>query len=351
VTAPRRKRSRRMVTTPLVSAIVPAYNAERTIDETLGSIRGQTYSNLEIVVVDDGSTDGTAQIVDRHARADRRVRLIRQANQGASAARNRAIADAKGEFIAPIDADDLWRPTKIQKQMDLMVREWPRVGLVYTWQAVVDHSGRVVSAQDRPHPGEEGPVFARLFLGNFVGGASALMPKAVIIEVGGYDVSLPAAEDLKLYLQIAERYEFAVVRECLTAYRQPGGLSNDVLRMVRCRDSVHATFRKAYPQYGRQILKGSILARRSGLEKALLTGQFRTAVALAGELFTSGSGYALLSLALAPMVVIRRLFGRANVFLKRAFMRGAAADAVWFVSASASAASAHLDKRNRHAGA
>src|SRR6476660_90490 len=101
------------MTRELVSVVVPAYNAEKTILETICSVRAQTYRNLDIVVVDDGSVDGTPGIVERHARTDSRVRLIRQANLGVAAARNRGIAEARADYIAPIDADDLWESTKI----------------------------------------------------------------------------------------------------------------------------------------------------------------------------------------------------------------------------------------------
>src|SRR5258707_6035401 len=137
-----------MITQELVSVIVPAYNAEKTIGETLSSVGAQTYRNLEIVVVDDGSVDGTAGIVERYTRTDSRVRLIRQANMGVAAARNRGIAEARADYIAPIDADDLWESTKIDKQMQAMMGGGPRVGLVYTWYALIDCRGKVISKND-----------------------------------------------------------------------------------------------------------------------------------------------------------------------------------------------------------
>src|SRR5438045_2856629 len=94
----------------LVTVIVPAYNAGVTIGATLDSIRAQTHTNLEVLVIDDGSTDATAKIVQRHASVDPRIRLIRQSNEGVAAPRNRGIAEARGEYLAPIDADALWRP-------------------------------------------------------------------------------------------------------------------------------------------------------------------------------------------------------------------------------------------------
>ena len=100
----------------LISVVVPVYNAQRTLDETLLSIRSQSYRNIEVLVIDDGSIDISAAIAARHARIDGRIRLIRQANAGVAAARNRGIAEAKGDLIAPIDADDLWTAEKLEKQ-------------------------------------------------------------------------------------------------------------------------------------------------------------------------------------------------------------------------------------------
>jgi glycosyltransferase involved in cell wall biosynthesis len=101
---------------PLVSVIVPAFNAATTLAEALGSALAQTYKNIEILVVDDGSTDATAAIAREFAAADGRVSLVRRSNGGIAAARNSGIAVSKGAYIAPLDADDLWHPTKIEKQ-------------------------------------------------------------------------------------------------------------------------------------------------------------------------------------------------------------------------------------------
>src|SRR5689334_6839377 len=119
----------------VVGVVIPAYNAAATLDETLCSVRAQTYLTLEIIVVDDGSRDATPEIALRHAAGDRRVRLIRQANAGVAAARNRGIEETRADLVAPIDADDLWAPTKIARQMEVLRRASPETALVYTWSA------------------------------------------------------------------------------------------------------------------------------------------------------------------------------------------------------------------------
>ena len=132
-----------------VTAIIPAYNAEATLDETLRSVRAQTHRALEILVVDDGSRDGTPAIALAHAAADPRVRLIRQGNAGVAAARNRGIEEARAALVAPVDADDLWAPTKIERQVAALRRGGPRVALVYTWSALIDRESRVIGFSDR----------------------------------------------------------------------------------------------------------------------------------------------------------------------------------------------------------
>ena len=117
----------------LVSIVIPAFNCARTIAETLGSAQGQTHAELDIIVVDDGSTDGTAEIVARHAAADPRIRYLRQANSGVAAARNHGIAEARGPYVALLDADDLWHPTKIAAQLRRFEERGPATALVYTW--------------------------------------------------------------------------------------------------------------------------------------------------------------------------------------------------------------------------
>lgn len=122
----------------LVSVVIPAYNAESTIDDTLRSVRGQTHRELEIIVVDDGSTDRTTSVVKAHAAADGRVTLIAQENAGVAAARNAGWQSARSAFIAFVDADDLWAPSKIERQLEVILRGGLRVGLVYTWWALID---------------------------------------------------------------------------------------------------------------------------------------------------------------------------------------------------------------------
>jgi glycosyltransferase involved in cell wall biosynthesis len=240
--------------TELVSVIIPAHNAAQTLSETLNSVRAQSHAALEIIVVDDGSRDETAAIAARHATDDPRIRVISQKNSGAALARNRAIAEARGALIAPVDADDLWRPDKIARQVAVLRSGGPRLGLVYTWFAAIDRKGRVTSLSHRPEA--EGDVVRAMCRGNVVGnGSSPLIPKQVLMEVGCYDPQNPHfCEDLRLYFRIAERYHFGVVRDHLTGYRQTtGSMSNRVLDMLKAYDDVLDEVRPRYPQYATEF--------------------------------------------------------------------------------------------------
>ncbi|MEO6256536.1 MAG: glycosyltransferase [Sphingomicrobium sp.] len=225
----------------LVSVIIPAFNAAATIDQTLRSVRGQTHQNIEIIVVDDGSSDATLDIVERHRRDDPRVLIERQsANGGPSAARNRAIALSTGNYIAPLDADDLWRPDKLARQLDAFAD--PAVALVYSWYAIIDADSRIRFLDSRSEA--EGGVVAALCERNFVGNGSApLITRAAVAEAGGYDESLRGCEDYKLWFRIAERHRFALVREFLVGYRdRPDSLSSDFDVMLEAHARCEAEF-------------------------------------------------------------------------------------------------------------
>jgi glycosyltransferase involved in cell wall biosynthesis len=243
---------------PLVTVIIPAYNAAATLGDTLCSVRGQTYYDLEILVVDDGSQDDTSAIAEHHAQADSRVRLIRQVNAGVAAARNNALRQARGEWVAPVDADDLWHPEKIARQVEAVRTASSRVALVYNWFAQIDAAGRILHyAAPNSH---EGDVFRKMFDNGLIGnGSTPLMRRDVVLACGGYDSGLHAAgaqgcEDLKLYLAIAENYHYAVAPGYLTGYRiTPGNMSSNGLRMIRSQRLVLDQIARRRPDLRRDI--------------------------------------------------------------------------------------------------
>ncbi len=172
----------------LVSVIVPSYNASRYISETLESVLSQTYRNFEVIVVDDGSKDNTPDIVADYARRDSRIRLVNQPNSGCGAARNRGIAEASGEFIAPLDADDVWYPQKLEKQVASLERNGENWGLTYCWSKSINERGEAV--KPLCHWPISGNVFRALIYRNIIGNASvSALPD--LSRAGGWRLSDP----------------------------------------------------------------------------------------------------------------------------------------------------------------
>lgn len=209
---------------PLISVVIPAYNAERWVARTLESALAQTYHNLEIWVVDDGSIDHTATVVDQIVQRDSRVRLIQQANAGVAAARNRGIQAATGAWIAPLDADDLWYPDHLAQQVACAQAASPHVGLIYAWSIDIDAEDQILNGF---HAAEiSGKVYSTLLCHNFLGNASCtLIRRSVLLALGGYDPQFQAqqvygCEDWDLYLRVAAVAEFQVVPQFSVGYRK-----------------------------------------------------------------------------------------------------------------------------------
>ncbi len=247
---------------PLVSVIIPAYNAAAFIRQTLVSVLSQSYRNLEIIVVDDGSTDQTAEIVKSIAKSDHRLILLRQSNQGVAVARNLAIEKSRGEFIAPIDADDIWHPEKIKKQVKCMLESGPAVGLVYTWFMRIDENSLYLCASGKWEV--EGMALTALIYSNFVGNGSVpLIRRACLEHVGGYTVQLRAqgaegCEDWDLYLRIAEHYRFRVVPAYLVGYRRSSkNMSSNYIAMAKSHKVVLQNIEQRHSEISAEIFRGA----------------------------------------------------------------------------------------------
>jgi glycosyltransferase involved in cell wall biosynthesis len=202
---------------PLVSALVAAYNAEPFIEQALRSALDQDWPALEVIVVDDGSTDGTAAVVE--AIGDPRIRLIRQANQGACGAVNTALAAARGELLALLDADDVWPAGKLRAQWAVL-RERPEVGLVYGDMTVIDADGQVLDesflAGERP---PQGRCVGELLESNDATASSLLFRRSVAAPIPD---GVPYT-DWWFAVHAAERSEIAYQPEPRTLYRFHGG--------------------------------------------------------------------------------------------------------------------------------
>jgi glycosyltransferase involved in cell wall biosynthesis len=299
----------------LVSVVVPAYNAEQTLPETLYSVRAQTHENLEIIVVDDGSTDATATMVRLQQRSDPRIRLIQQQNAGVAPARNCGAAAATGAFIAPIDSDDLWHPTKIEAQLREFARAGPEVGVVYTWFALIDVESKVIHKKHRPEfTGWVLPILAEF---NFVGnGSSPLIRTEAFLKTPGYDATLKArggqgCEDWKLYCQLAERFQYAVVRDHLTGYRTlPDNMSSNVLEMLRSRDLATADLQPEHPELNDRFRLGRNRLSRFMLHRALRRGSLSTVISLLTSMAAFDRSFMLKTLAGLPREVSELIYSK-----------------------------------------
>lgn len=249
-------------TNPLVSVIIPAYNAERFIQKTLESVVNQTYHNIEVLVVDDGSQDKTAEIVKSIAQQDSRVILLQQENTGVAAARNLAISKSRGEYIAPIDADDIWFPQNLEKQVQCMIESNINVGVVYSWSVDIDEEGLLTGGFYNSKI--EGNVYKALIYKYFLGNASACLIRRICFDkVGGYNCQLKlqnaqGCEDWDMHLRIAEYYQYKVIPEYLIGYRQIfSSMSCNYASMANSHILVMTNVREKHPDISRKIFQWS----------------------------------------------------------------------------------------------
>ncbi|MEB3360487.1 MAG: glycosyltransferase family A protein [Synechococcales bacterium] len=215
-----------------VSTVIPAYNAMAYLPEALNSVLAQTLEDFEVIIVDDGSTDHIKDWFDKEVQ-DPRIRLVSQRNRGLAGARNTGIRHAQGQYIALLDADDLWHETKLAKQVKVLESS-PAVGLVYTWMRLIDQDGTPTGKYVKNQV--EGRVWKQLIVSNCVGSGSTPMLRRECFEIlGNFDENLGSyMEDRDMWLRIAPHYEFAVVREALVDYRQhPSSASKNWNAMAR----------------------------------------------------------------------------------------------------------------------
>jgi glycosyltransferase involved in cell wall biosynthesis len=242
--------------------IVPAFDASVFIRQTLDSVLQQSYRNIEVIVVDDGSQDRTFQILQSLAKEESRLKILQQPNQGAAAARNLAIENSNGEYIAPVDADDLWENRKIEKQVDCMSGGGSSLGLVYTWWISIDESG--LPFYNSPKWEFKGSVEKTLTAINFIGNASVPMfRRSCLEEVGGYNPDwrkqgAQGCEDWDLSLRIAEKYLVRLVPEYLVKYRSvKGSMAGNLATMEKSHQLLIQSVKQRHPDIDDKVLRTS----------------------------------------------------------------------------------------------
>ncbi|MGY3238647.1 glycosyltransferase involved in cell wall biosynthesis [Bradyrhizobium sp. USDA 4448] len=225
----------------LVSIVIPAYNAERFIARTLASAQAQTYEKLEIIIIDDGSTDNTRAVVEAIAATDKRLKLLSTPNRGVARARNLGIENARGPYVAFLDADDLWHRTKIARQVEALDthRSDPSWAGVYSFRRTINEEDQVIGTG--PILADcRGYILARDLVLKFIGnGSSLLVHRDAAMAVDGFDPSyadkgIGGCEDLDFELRLAARYRIETVRSFLVGYRiYEGNMSSDGSRMAK----------------------------------------------------------------------------------------------------------------------
>ena len=252
-------------TLPLVSVIIPTYNCEAYINETIDSILNQTYDNIELIIVDDGSTDKTCQIVESYGDS---IRLIRQKNARVCAARNRGINEAKGEYICLIDHDDFWYPNKIERQVDVF-RDYPESGIVFTsfinWHAndqnVFPHPDTLNhDLYDGKIDAEfSGWIYHKLLTDCWILTSTAMIRKEVFDKCGRFDTELPYSEDWDLWLRVSRNYPITKLNIASTLYRQHNSQGNRIVRDIDYRTRL---LTKAVKEWGMCSNDGRCLSAR-----------------------------------------------------------------------------------------
>ncbi len=198
-----------------ISVIIPVFNGEKTIKETIDSILNQTFKSIELIIIDDGSTDSTVEIIENIS--DSRIKLFYYPNGGLSTSRNRGISLAQGEYISFIDADDLWTPDKLESQWQAL-QENPQADVAYSWTDYIDESSNFLKSGRRIKA--NGDAFSKLLLFNFLeNGSNPLIRQKALEKVGVFDESLTAAEDKDMWLRLAANYEFVCVEKPQILYR------------------------------------------------------------------------------------------------------------------------------------
>ncbi|MBP0012702.1 MAG: glycosyltransferase [Roseofilum sp. SBFL] len=213
---------------PLISVIIPAYNSEKTIAETVESVLKQTFADFELIVINDGSTDGTLEVLSRIQ--DPRLKVFSHPNAGSNPSRNRGFAQSSGEYIAFLDADDLWTPDKLEAQLNAL-QENPQAAVAHSWCNLIDESSKFLSRGG--YCTANGDVYPHLLLVDILeNGSNPLIRREALNKVGAFDESLPAGQDWDLYLRLAAQYHFITVERPQISYRiSSHSLSSNVVKL------------------------------------------------------------------------------------------------------------------------
>jgi glycosyltransferase involved in cell wall biosynthesis len=234
---------------PQISVIIPAYNAERTIRETIESVQQQTLQDFELIVINDGSNDRTLEVVQNIN--DKRLNIFSYENGGLPTARNRGMSKANGEFIAFLDADDLWTPDKLELQLAAL-KQHPEAGVAYSWTYFMEEKGESLSFHQSIRYSFEGNVYANLLVSDFIhSGSNTLIRRQAIDSVGEFDPALKSCEDWDYWLRLSARWPFVLVPKYQILYRRSSGAMSSKVEVMK--EASLIALEKAYKAAPREL--------------------------------------------------------------------------------------------------
>lgn len=230
---------------PKISIIMPTYNRSDYICEAIDSALSQTYDNIELIVIDDGSTDDTRNKLEKY-NSDERFKCIHQENQGQSIARNKGLSIAEGEFIAFLDSDNIWLPGKLEKQVGI-INENPSFDIFYGDCIVINEKGIETSRANMSR--YSGNITKYLIKDNYVSMNTTLTRKKCFDEIGGLSGKVRVGDDYELWLRLSTKFRFKYIPEYFVKYRvMDDQISTDKYRRFDSNESVLQAFFKKYPE-------------------------------------------------------------------------------------------------------
>ncbi|MFW6253360.1 MAG: glycosyltransferase family 2 protein [Chitinivibrionales bacterium] len=236
-----------------ISVIIPTYNCAGYIGLAIESVLAQSQSVRELLVIDDGSIDNTAEVVGKHAK-NKKVKYIKKENGGQASARRYGVQNASGRYVAFLDADDVWEPRKIERQMEVL--DDPQNHICFTEVSGIDEEGNPVKFEHvKGQTLRRGRVVDYLYVNNFVPHSSLVVEKKYIEQVGSFDESLRMGDDWDIVLRLSTCLDFEYVPQKLVRYRiRRNQLSRNFEQRIADQDRIVEKFKREYPQYLTTVL-------------------------------------------------------------------------------------------------